>query len=269
MNEKQFELSRYELSRKPQELILDETEIKVQRKSLNALLMCPICLDVLRNTMTTKECLHRFCSECITTALRSGNKECPTCRKRLVSRRSLRHDPIFDALIAKLYPSREVYEKEQDDLLNEVIKKHHGELIAGNKGRKNKHKQNNDKQMHKILDEDGIRENGKTGSGVKRGFSQIESSRDSALNHVTDEISIVLMGRNVERNKYITLKNTDQDQLPKIGHVKKFLEETDSSLASGSVELHSLDGEKLNSEDEITRARCPSLTGVLKIIYEK
>merc|ERR1711953_121115 len=82
MNEKQFELSRYELNRKPQELILDDTEIKVQRKSLNALLMCPICLDVLRNTMTTKECLHRFCSECITTALRSGNNV-----KRLASLR--------------------------------------------------------------------------------------------------------------------------------------------------------------------------------------
>ena len=43
--------------------------------------------------------------------------------QRLVSRRSLRHDPIFDALIAKLYPSREVYEKEQDELLNQVIRK--------------------------------------------------------------------------------------------------------------------------------------------------
>ena len=32
----------------------------------------------------------RFCHECITTALRAGNKECPTCRKKLVSRRSLR-----------------------------------------------------------------------------------------------------------------------------------------------------------------------------------
>ena len=83
MAEKQFELSRYELNRKPQELILDSTEIKVQRKALNALLMCPICLDILRGTMTTKECLHRFCQECITTALRSGNKECPTCRKVL------------------------------------------------------------------------------------------------------------------------------------------------------------------------------------------
>ena len=55
--------------------------------------------------------------------------------QRLVSRRSLRHDPIFDALIAKLYPSREVYEKEQTELLEEVIRKHHGEVQPG-KGRK-------------------------------------------------------------------------------------------------------------------------------------
>uniref|UniRef100_A0A8B9UXZ3 RING-type E3 ubiquitin transferase n=1 Tax=Anas zonorhyncha TaxID=75864 RepID=A0A8B9UXZ3_9AVES len=39
----------------PQEAIMDGTEI----------LMCPICLDMLKNTMTTKECLHRFCSDCI------------------------------------------------------------------------------------------------------------------------------------------------------------------------------------------------------------
>ena len=142
----------------------------------------------------------------------------------MVSRRSLRHDPIFDALIAKLYPSREVYEKEQDDLLNQVIKKHHGDLLQGNKGRKSKHKTSDKKILdgscyicniiliQSICIDDGNRENGKiSGSGVKRGFNQIES--------VTDEISIVLMGRNVERNKYITLKN-DQDQLPKIGHVK-------------------------------------------------
>jgi hypothetical protein len=42
----------------------------------------------------------------------------------LVSRRSLRHDPIFDALIAKLYPSREVYEKQQEALLTQVMQKH-------------------------------------------------------------------------------------------------------------------------------------------------
>jgi hypothetical protein len=31
-----------------------------------------------------------------------SNKECPTCRKKLVSKRSLRPDPNFDALIAKV-----------------------------------------------------------------------------------------------------------------------------------------------------------------------
>lgn len=31
-----------------------------------------------------------------------SNKECPTCRKKLVSKRSLRPDPNFDALISKV-----------------------------------------------------------------------------------------------------------------------------------------------------------------------
>ena len=64
--------------------------------------------------MTTKECLHRFCAECIITALRSGNKECPTCRKKLVSKRSLRPDPNFDQLVAKLFPDKEECEEEQE-----------------------------------------------------------------------------------------------------------------------------------------------------------
>ena len=48
---------------------MDGTEIAVSPRSLHSELMCPICL---KNTMTTKECLHRFCSDCIVTALRSG-----------------------------------------------------------------------------------------------------------------------------------------------------------------------------------------------------
>ncbi|KAH9379210.1 hypothetical protein HPB48_018698 [Haemaphysalis longicornis] len=69
-----WELSLYELNRTPQEVITDSTEIAVSPRSLHSELMCPICLDMLKNTMTTKECLHRFCQECIITALRSGNK---------------------------------------------------------------------------------------------------------------------------------------------------------------------------------------------------
>lgn len=121
---KTWELSLYELHRTPQEAITDSTEIAVSPKSLHNELMCPICLDMLKNTMTTKECLHRFCQECIITALRAGNKECPTCRKKLVSKRSLRPDPNFDDLISKIYPSREEYEAHQDRVLKK-LKQHH------------------------------------------------------------------------------------------------------------------------------------------------
>ncbi|KAH0541208.1 hypothetical protein KQX54_021276 [Cotesia glomerata] len=121
---KTWELSLYELHRLPQDAITDNTEIAVSPRSLHSELMCPICLDMLKKTMTTKECLHRFCSDCIITALRSGNKECPTCRKKLVSKRSLRPDPNFDLLISKIYPSRDEYEAHQERVLAKLNKSH-------------------------------------------------------------------------------------------------------------------------------------------------
>lgn len=121
---KTWELSLYELHRMPQEVIVDATEIAVSPRSLHSELMCPICLDMLKKTMTTKECLHRFCSDCIVTALRSGNKECPTCRKKLVSKRSLRPDPNFDLLISKIYPSRDEYEAHQERVLAKLSMSH-------------------------------------------------------------------------------------------------------------------------------------------------
>lgn len=124
LQNKTWDLSLYELNRAPQEAITDNTEIAVSPRSLHSELMCPICLDMLKKTMTTKECLHRFCSDCIITALRSGNKECPTCRKKLVSKRSLRPDPNFDLLISKIYPSRDEYEAHQERVLAKFNQSH-------------------------------------------------------------------------------------------------------------------------------------------------
>ncbi|GAU27132.1 hypothetical protein TSUD_104410 [Trifolium subterraneum] len=59
------------------------------------------------------ECLHRFCRECIDKSMRLGNNECPACRTHCASRRSLRDDPNYDALIAVLYPNIEKYEEEE------------------------------------------------------------------------------------------------------------------------------------------------------------
>lgn len=60
---KTWDLSLYELHRTPQEAITDMTEIAVSPRSLHSELMCPICLDMLKKTMTTKECLHRLVFE--------------------------------------------------------------------------------------------------------------------------------------------------------------------------------------------------------------
>ena len=56
--ERSWDLSLYELHRTPQEAITDETEIAVSAQSLKSELTCPICLDMLTRTMTTKE-LHQ------------------------------------------------------------------------------------------------------------------------------------------------------------------------------------------------------------------
>jgi hypothetical protein len=58
--ERSWDLSLYELHRTPQEAITDDTEIAVSAHSLKSELTCPICLDMLTQTMTTKECLHRY-----------------------------------------------------------------------------------------------------------------------------------------------------------------------------------------------------------------
>jgi len=54
-----WELSLYELHRSPQEPITDNTNILVSPQGLQSELMCPICLNILKKTMTVKECLHR------------------------------------------------------------------------------------------------------------------------------------------------------------------------------------------------------------------
>jgi hypothetical protein len=64
------------------------------------------------------------------TALRSGNKECPTCRKKLVSKRSLRPDPNFDQLVEKIFPNREEYEAHQESILESLSRSHSQNFIT-------------------------------------------------------------------------------------------------------------------------------------------
>lgn len=115
-------LSYYDLDRKPLPPIKTDETIELSQRTLNQELTCPVCLGILRNTMTVMECLHRFCDECISKSLRLGRKECPTCRVKCSSRRSLRPDPNLDALIACVYPDLDSYEEEEDTYIEHINK---------------------------------------------------------------------------------------------------------------------------------------------------
>lgn len=67
---------------------------------------CPICLEIITDTMIVMECLHRFCKECIERSLRLVKHECPSCRIHVPSKRSLRRDSNFDELISVCFPDR-------------------------------------------------------------------------------------------------------------------------------------------------------------------
>ncbi|XP_023276548.1 E3 ubiquitin-protein ligase RING2-A-like isoform X2 [Seriola lalandi dorsalis] len=178
---KTWELSLYELHRSPQEAIMDGTEVAVSPRSLHSELMCPICLDMLKNTMTTKECLHRFCSDCIVTALRSGNKECPTCRKKLVSRRSLRRDSNFDALISKIYPSRDEYEAHQRRVLDRLNRLHNKEALSSSieEGLRQQARYRN----HRVKKPTQESDNTTFSGGEDNGDARSHLSHDSAPSH--------------------------------------------------------------------------------------
>ncbi|OQV22402.1 putative E3 ubiquitin-protein ligase RING2-B [Hypsibius exemplaris] len=105
-----WNLTPYELSRAPHPIPLDDGRVvHTTGRLLESELQCNICLDILRNTRTTKECLHRFCFECIQKALeqssRSEDRKCPVCRAKLVSMRALRADPLFDQIISAIFPN--------------------------------------------------------------------------------------------------------------------------------------------------------------------
>lgn len=73
-------------------------------------LRCSICAGFLRNAQTSQECPHSFCHECITQYLRQVNKQCPNCRVKLVSKRSLRPDAVLNAIVKSVYDDMDIFD---------------------------------------------------------------------------------------------------------------------------------------------------------------
>lgn len=97
----------FDFFRKPRRFPPESTRLEdkttLGKSEINIDLSCPVCMNVLKNTMTMKDCLHRFCGTCIERYITFGKKECPNCRKQIKSKRTLRPDPIFDAMVSRLY----------------------------------------------------------------------------------------------------------------------------------------------------------------------
>jgi hypothetical protein len=123
-------LTPYEMHRRPREPITDESTTVMPIRILNKDLTCPICLNIIHNTLTVMECLHRFCNACISKSLRTGRKECPTCRIPCMSRRNLRPDPNFDALIKVLYPDLEKYEQQEETMIQQINNEYVAKVMA-------------------------------------------------------------------------------------------------------------------------------------------
>lgn len=109
-------LTLYDLHREPRNtsFVPDNATLQIPLKTLNAEFICPICLGYMTKTSIVMECLHRFCHECIQKCLRLGKKECPSCRIHIPSRRSLRADPEFDAMLRCILGKLDVQLEEQE-----------------------------------------------------------------------------------------------------------------------------------------------------------
>lgn len=111
----------FEIYRQPRAPVTDANATKtLSMRHLNADLTCPICLGIIKKTMVVMECLHRFCRECISTAIRHSKRECPSCRIHIPSKRSLRPDANFDAFIAKVHPNLVEFERHEDQIIQQV-----------------------------------------------------------------------------------------------------------------------------------------------------
>jgi E3 ubiquitin-protein ligase RNF1/2 len=116
----------FDIYRQPRAPVTDPSATKtLPVRQLNADLTCPICLGIIKETMVVMECLHRFCGECISTAIRQSKRECPSCRIHIPSKRSLRPDANFDALIRKIHPNLAEFERQEDHMIEQVNRSRH------------------------------------------------------------------------------------------------------------------------------------------------
>lgn len=212
-------LTMFDIDRKPRHTSRALCRQKID--SINTLFQCPVCLGYLKKTFIVMECLHRFCGECIQKCLRLGKKECPSCRVHIPSRRSLRPDSSYDALMKKMFGDIDALENHEEK-----------EIETWNR-RNNMNNASVQKRMLQISRQAQMRKKGNNKNGESR-------VRDAANARVMPSVRMIPGGiKNLERSKLVDFilrrhpqeKNVERlqreclrtSQELTIGHLKKFL----------------------------------------------
>ncbi|VDO37329.1 unnamed protein product [Onchocerca flexuosa] len=91
----------YDKSRKPHALRTGVDTKSIQFDWISKELECGICEKTIQNTMVVRNCMHRFCADCILQRIHTGARKCPSCHKVLPKKAPLKSDANFDAIINK------------------------------------------------------------------------------------------------------------------------------------------------------------------------
>ncbi|KHN70617.1 E3 ubiquitin-protein ligase RING2 [Toxocara canis] len=94
-------LTAYERARKPHQLRTGIDARTVRIEWIANELTCGLCKKTIQNAMVIRNCMHRFCADCILPKIHTGAKKCPLCKRILPKKTPLKSDANFDAVISK------------------------------------------------------------------------------------------------------------------------------------------------------------------------
>ncbi|KAK6110205.1 Zinc finger C3HC4 type (RING finger) family protein [Brugia pahangi] len=97
------QLTSYDRSRKPHTLRSGVDTKSIHFDWISKELECGICEKTIQNTMVVRNCMHRFCADCILQRIHTGARKCPSCHKVLPKKTPLKSDANFDAIINKMW----------------------------------------------------------------------------------------------------------------------------------------------------------------------
>ena len=106
LEEKRLEATNGDEKEEEEEEQQGKTKKVVLYRDVRADTRCSICWGTVKNCVTVRVCLHRFCNECVQESIRKNQMCCPECRAKVASRRDFVRDPKFDEIVNAIYAAK-------------------------------------------------------------------------------------------------------------------------------------------------------------------